>query len=150
MRTVGARAGAWASLELSQGGSPLRLSLDLAGESGHALLFRRGPSTANRLQPAADFQFSRTERLRLELPLQPDMKPGQGRLLDRSGQELKVPVTVAERTDAETGQRWLTGDVILASLGQGDYVIEVAVAAPGRDDKTQQTLKTLTAIRVTR
>ena len=80
----------------------------------------------------------------MEVPLRSDMKPGQGRLLDRNGQELQVPVTIGERTDTATGQRWLTADVTLAALGAGDYVIEVSALGAGAERKI------LTAIRVTR
>ena len=72
------------------------------------------------------------------------MKPGQGRLLDRTGQALQVPVTIGERTDMATGQRWVTADVTLAPLGAGEYVIEVSALGAGAERKT------LTAIRVTR
>ena len=118
------------------------IRLDLAPGPPQSLLFRRGLATGNRLQPAADFQFSRSERVRVEVPLFANMKPGEGRLLDRTGQELKVPVTVSERTET-TGQRWLVGDVTLAALGAGDYVIEMGAISAGG------TQKTLTPIRVT-
>jgi len=121
------------------------IRLDLSpGTSPQPLLFRRGPATGNRLQPAADFQFSRTERARVEVPLRSDMKPGRGRLLDRKGQELQVPVTIGERTGTPGGQRWLTADVTLAALGAGEYVIEVSALGVGAERKI------LTAIRVTR
>ena len=126
------------------------IRLDISpGALPQPLLFRRGPSTANRLQPAADFQFSRSERARLELPMRAEMKAGPARLLDRNGQELKVPVTIGERTDTATGQRWLTADVTLAALGAGEFVIEVSVTgAAGADAGGEQ--RVLTAIRVTR
>jgi hypothetical protein len=108
------------------------------------LIYRRGPATGNRLQPAADFQFSRSERARVELPLGAGVKPSTGRLLDKAGVEIKVPVTVSERTDAASGQRWLTADIILAPLGPGDYVVELAAIAAGGAQKV------LTAFRVTR
>ena len=73
-----------------------------------------------------------------------DMKPGPGRLLDRNGQEVKVPVTIGERTDSVTGQRWLTADVTLAALGAGEYMVEVSALGTGARQKV------LTAIRVTR
>jgi hypothetical protein len=119
------------------------IRLDLAPGRPQALLFRRGPFTGNRLLPAADFQFSRSERLRVEVPLFADMKPGEGRLLDRTGQELKVPVTVAERSEP-TGQRWLTADVTLAPLGAGDYVVETSATSGSGTEKI------LTAFRVSR
>jgi hypothetical protein len=64
-------------------------------------------------------------------------------LLDRNGTKTAVPVTTGERTDASTGQRWLTADITLAPLGPGDYVVELATVA-GSEQR-----KTLVAIRVT-
>jgi len=120
------------------------LRLDLATSLGQPLLFRRGPTTGNRQVPAGSFQFSRTERAHLEFPAGADVKAGTGRLLDKSGEPLSIPVTTAERTDAQTGQRWLTADVTLAALAAGDYVIEFTTG----DAAAQK--KVMTAIRVTR
>jgi VWFA-related protein len=120
------------------------LRLDLATSLGQPMLFRRGPATGNRLVPAGTFQFSRTERAHLEFAAGTDTKPGAARLLDQSGEPLSIPVTTGERTDAQTGQRWLTADVTLAALGAGDYVIEFTTG----DAAAQK--KVMTAIRVTR
>jgi VWFA-related protein len=117
--------------------------LDLAGGLPQPLLFRRGLTTGNRVQPAADFRFSRTERLRLELPVPSGTAATAGRMLDRNGQPLQVPVQVGERTDAD-GQRWLTGDATLAPLAPGDYLIEITYTGSGSEGRV------LTAIRVTR
>jgi len=108
------------------------------------MIYRRGPATGNRLLPAASFQFSRTERAHLEFPIAADAKPAAGRLLDKAGQPLTVPVTVGERTDDQTGQHWLTADITLAALGAGDYAIEVAMNSAGAEQKV------VTAIRVTK
>jgi len=108
------------------------------------LLFRRGPTTGNRQLPAADLRFSRIDRVHLEVPLGQDDKPGDGRVLDRNGQPLGVPLTVGERTDASTGQRWLTADLNLAPLAPGDYGVEVGVLRAGTDARV------VTAIRVVR
>ena len=126
------------------GGSPLQdvSKLDLDPALQQPLLFRRGLSTGNRLQPAANFQFSRTERLHLELPVS-TATPGTGRFLDRNAQSLQIPVQVGEKTDAD-GQRWLTADATLSALGAGDYVLEVTMTAEGTEQRV------LTAIRVTR
>lgn len=120
------------------------LRLDLATTLGQPMLFRRGQATGNRLLPAGTFQFSRTERVRLEFPAAVDTKPGAGRLLDKAGEPLAVPVTMGERTDAQTGQRWVTADITLAALAAGDYVVEVTLGA------TDVQHKVMTAIRVTR
>jgi hypothetical protein len=120
------------------------LRLEAASSGAQPLLFRRGVTTGNRLLPVADLRFSRTERVRLELPVGGDAKPGAGRLLDRTGQPMQVPVVVAERVDDATGQRWITADVVLAALAGGDYAVEVEVVDGG---KTQ---KIISAIRVVR
>jgi len=124
---------------------PLSDMLRLDASSGvQPLLFRRGVTTGNRVLPAADLRFSRTERVRLELPVGGDAKPGSARLLERTGQPMQVPVVVAERVDDVTGQRWITADVVLAALAGGDYAVEIEVVEGG---KTQ---KIISAIRVVR
>jgi hypothetical protein len=120
------------------------LRLDLSSTMGQPMLFRRGLSTGNRMLPAASFQFSRMERIRLEFPVGADVKSSEGRLLDKAGEPLAIPVTVGERTDAQTGQRWITADVTLAALSAGDYAIELSMPVSGGKQKI------LTAIRVTR
>ena len=119
----------------------MRVDADPAGLQ--PLMFRRGVTTGNRLVPAADFRFSRTERVRLELAAGADVKPVSGRMLDRGGQALQVPVTVGERADAASGQRWITADVVLAPLSPADYAIEVTV-------RGAQEQRLVAAIRVTR
>ena len=93
------------------------------------ILFRQGPMTANRRIMTADVRFRRTERVHLELPVSPGIAAGSGRLLDSNGVPLDVPVDVSARTDARTGQRWITADLTLAPLAPADYVIEVRVVA---------------------
>jgi VWFA-related protein len=105
--------------------------------------FKRGLSTGNRLLPAASFEFSRTDRLQLQVPLTSGAKPGTGRFLDRTAQPLQIPVQVGEKTD-EDGQRWLVADAVLAPLAPGEYVIELSFTNGGGERKV------LTAIRVTR
>jgi VWFA-related protein len=122
-----------AQLTSDEGTSPPltdRIRVSLAPSDVRPMLFRRGVTTGNRLLPAADLRFSRTERIRLELPVGPgerDGKPGTGRVLDRGGLETQVPVVVTERTEEGSGQRWITSDVTLAALSPGDYVIEVVL-----------------------
>jgi VWFA-related protein len=107
------------------------------------LLFRRGPATGNRLTPAGEPGFSRTERARFEVPLTGDAGVSAARVLDRTGSPIELPVTLSERTDA-AGHRWATADVILAALAPGDYLMEVSGATAGAEHKL------LTAFRVTR
>jgi VWFA-related protein len=133
-----------ARLTPAAGGTPLSdaAKVDLDPALLEPLLFRRGLSTGNRLQPAAGFQFSRTDRLHMELPIA-NATPGTGRLLDRNAQPLQIPVQVGEKTDPE-GQRWLTADATLSALGAGDYVVEITLTADGAERRV------LTGIRVTR
>jgi VWFA-related protein len=131
---------------LSGGGGPA-LTDSVRVERGVVpapVLYRRGPSTGNRLQPAAAPQFSRTERVRLEVPIGADVKPGTARILDRAAQPLNVPVTIAERTDATTGQRWMTADLTLAALTMGDYVVELSMTTTVGEQRV------VTALRVGR
>ena len=126
------------------GQPPLTDMLRLEPGSGlpQPVLYRRGPSTGNRIEPAGEPSFSRTERVRFDLPV------GEGtieraQLLDRNAAAIELPVTLAERTDAE-GQRWVSADVVLAPLGPGDYLIEFTGSTPAGAHKV------LTAFRVTR
>jgi hypothetical protein len=71
------------------------------------------------------------------------MKPGTGRVVDRSGQPMNIPVTIGERTDQATGQRWMTADVMLGALAPADYGIEVAVTAPQGEQRTVTSIRVL-------
>ena len=115
-----------------------------AGGLAEPIMYRRGQGTGNRLQPVAGFLFTRAERVRLETPLNATDAPGAGRLLDKAGQALQIPVAVSERTDAATGRRWLVADVTLAALAAGDYGIEMSALVGGAEQKV------VTAIRVVR
>jgi hypothetical protein len=110
---------------------------------GEPMIFHRGPATGNQVQPANGRVFPRSERLRMEMEADAATPVWTGVLLDRNGTKTVVPVTTSERTDASTGQRWLTADITLAPLGPGDYVVELATTG-GNEQK-----KTLVAIRVT-
>jgi hypothetical protein len=101
--------------------------------SRQALVFRRGPSTGTRFEPTADLRFRRTERIRVEVPLPEDgAKPG-GRLLNKLGVAMELPVVVATRQDP-SGPAWISGELALAPLAPGDYAIELGFA----DGSTQR------------
>jgi hypothetical protein len=57
---------------------------------------------------------------------------------------LQVPVATTERTDADSGQRWLVADITLAALAAGDYGVELTATTAAGEKKV------VTAIRVTR
>lgn len=111
--------------------------------AGEPLVFHRGPSTGNQIQPAAGRVFPRSTRLRMELEADAGMPVWSGAVLDRNGTKTLVPVAVSERIDAATGQRWLVADVTVAPLGLGDYVVELSTV------KGSETRKALVAFRVT-
>ena len=110
---------------------------------GDPLIFHRGPSTGNQVQPGAGRIFPRSERIRMEMEAVAGAPVWSGALLDRNGSKTLVPMITGERTDAATGQRWLTADITLAPLGPGDYVVELSTI------KGTETQKSLVAIRVT-
>ncbi len=109
---------------------------------GEPIIFHRGPLTGNVQQRSSAREFSRTDRLHLEM-LPGDATGWTGALLDRTGKTLPVPIATGDRTDAATGQKWLTADLTLAPLGAGDYAIELTVQRGGEPTKI------LKAIRVT-
>ena len=110
---------------------------------GEPLIFHRGPETGNVMTPASGRVFPRSSRLRLEMEAAAGDPVWSGVVLDRNGTATVVPVRVGERTDASSGQRWLTADITLAPLGAADYVVELTAASAGQQKKT------LVAIRVT-
>ncbi len=107
---------------LSPGIERLRLTIPAAPGGAGALFIRRGPASGNREVPTADVRFRRTERLILETPASPGV-PATARLLDRTGSALGVPVNVTIRSDAG-GPTWRRVEIVLAPLGQGDYIVE--------------------------
>ena len=110
---------------------------------GEPVIFHRGPMTGNVLTPANGRVFPRSSRVRMEMEAAAGDPVWTGVLLDRNGNKTVVPVSVSERTDAASGQRWLMADITLAPLGAGDYVVELTTTAGAQQKKT------LVAIRVT-
>ena len=97
-----------------------------------ALALRRGPSTGLAYVPTADPRFRRTERLRIEVPITGDGFTGAGRLLTREGQPMQLLVNYTTRTDARGSLA--VGEVVLAPLAAGEYVLELSLT---RDGKTE-------------
>jgi VWFA-related protein len=97
------------------------------------LLFRRGPYVGTGFQPTADARFRKSERLRADIPIAGPASSLTARLLDRKGQLLSIPVTVASRE--ESGFRFASAEVTLAPLAQADYLIEVVTKNGDRSEK---------------
>jgi VWFA-related protein len=106
----------------------VRLRLPDRGATAGALVKRKGPSTANRVVPAADLRFRRSEQIVVEQPaVAPNALP-TARLLDRNDRPLPLTLTIADHTDT-TRLRWVTASLTLAPLAPGDYVIELTQTA---------------------
>lgn len=95
--------------------------------AGQPIAFRRGPFTGPNWLPAGDLRFRRQERVKLEFHVSGPMTSSSLRLLDRSGNALPVPVVTAERD--EDGGKVIAGEVTLAPLTVGDYVVEATITA---------------------
>ena len=105
---------------------------DTAPVGTGALALRRGPSTGLAYVPTADPRFRRTERLRIEVPVAGDGFTGAGRLLTREGQPLPLVVNYSARTDARG--TLAVGEVALAPLAAGEYVLELALTKDGKTE----------------
>ena len=114
------------------------VSVDVVSGLPPPLMFRRGPSTGNRYEPAGQPQFSRTERVRFDVPKVTGVSAVTARILDRNGNGVEVPVTHSER------EGWWSAEVILAAVGPGDYLVELTGTAANAEQKV------VAAFRVTR
>jgi hypothetical protein len=108
------------------------VSRDTGPVFGAPLVYRATPSSRSPLIPVAGFEFRRTERVHIDVPLTQPLDRREGRILGRNGQPMAVTVTLTER---EVDGRMLLGlDTILASLAPGDYVIEITGTAGSATD----------------
>jgi VWFA-related protein len=146
---VGTTSGPWhVKIEVGAPADGLNTSLQVARPAlalvGSPILYRATPSPRSPLWPSAGHLFSRTDRLHLEWPVTATgpLESRVGRLLDRRGQPLAVGVTLAEPPNAD--RPTLVGDVSLAPLAPGDYLIELVVGGAGTTERH------LVAIRVDR
>ena len=73
--------------------------------------------------PVATFLWWRTEPARFEAPLTAGAPVPTGRLLDRAGNPMPVPVDVTVREDR--GSRWAVAVLKLGPLSPADYVLEL-------------------------
>jgi hypothetical protein len=126
------------------------LSLRAEPAATSAVFVRRGAVTGNRDLATSDLRYRRTEQLRVEVPYPGPAAP-IGRLLDRTGRGLTVPVATSVRDDPD-GSRWHTAQLGLAPLRAGDYVVELVwssgPSASGVGEPAADTRRTLLAFRV--
>jgi hypothetical protein len=122
-------AGALALLNRMDAGSepPKDAAWKAFGDAERALgrprVFKRSQSTGPAFMPTTDPRFRRTDRVRVDLQTVVPLDALAATLLDRFGKPLPMPVTLGERE--ENGVRYVTGELVLAPLAVGDYVVEI-------------------------
>ena len=94
---------------------------------GEPVMWRRGPSTGPKYAMTADPRFTRLERVRFEMATT-SAGAATGRMLDKIGRPMQIPVQITERPDASGSFRWIVAEAVLAPLAPGDYAIEVTLA----------------------
>jgi VWFA-related protein len=107
------------------GGLPLSDTLRVTPAGTSARLFRRGPTTGRQFVAAGQPRFRRTEHARVVVPIDDASSTIEASLIDRAGAALRIPV--ASRVETIEGTTCAVGDVSLAPLSPGDYVLRVIV-----------------------
>jgi hypothetical protein len=101
---------------------------------GQPLLYRRGPFSGPAWQVVGDPRYRRQERVKMEVPVLGAVTGAQVQLLDRTGKPLaNIPVATATRD--EKGQAIVSGEVVLAPLTTGDYVLEAVIKTATAENK---------------
>ena len=116
----------------------LTASLSVAAPTASALvsdpiLYRATPSPRSPLWPSASHRFTRNDRLHLEWTTHGALESHVARLLDTRGQPLAVGVALTEPPNA--ARPTLAGDVSLAPLAPGDYLLELVVGKGGATER---------------
>lgn len=99
---------------------------------GQPLAWRGAPSPRVPLRPLADPRLSRAERLRVTWPVVGSADSHVARLLDRTGGALGQPLPF---TNAASEPDTLVVDLPMASLPEGDYVIELVATQAGESER---------------
>ena len=92
---------------------------------GEPLVYRVASGARAQPHAVAEFQFLRTERIRIEWPELQAVDPPQVRLLRRTGETITVALTVTERE--ENGRKILSCELPLSILGASEYLIDIVV-----------------------
>jgi hypothetical protein len=90
-------------------------------------------------QPVADLLFTRTERLRVIWPVLDAPDSTVARLLDRAGRALGDPLAVAAETESD--RAFLSVDLVLGPLSEGDYVLELVATRGGAVERKLQAFR---------
>jgi hypothetical protein len=100
--------------------------------AGDAVAYRNGA-------PAAVLICARSDRLRFEWPILAPVETLDARLLDRRGQPLAVRLPVVQ--SGSDSKRIAAVELALASLGRGDYLVELTVRAHGVTERKLMALR---------
>jgi VWFA-related protein len=112
-------------LSPSGGGLPVSDTLRFTPSGASSRLFRRGPTTGRQFVAAGEPRFRRSEHVRVAVPIDDASAAIDATLVDRAGTALRVPV--ASRVETIDGAAWALGEVSLAPLSPGDFVLRVVV-----------------------
>ena len=99
---------------------------------GQPLAWRGAPSPRVPLRPLADPRLTRAERLRVTWPMIGSADSHVARLLDRTGGPLGQPLPF---TNPAPDPGSLVVDLPMASLPEGDYVIELVATLAGESER---------------
>ncbi|MEW5983785.1 MAG: VWA domain-containing protein [Acidobacteriota bacterium] len=97
---------------------------------GSPIYYRRGRTTGPAEVVTSDLRFRRTERVAVELSLSAAPDAVSAELLDRRGRP--IAIVVAASTSTRDDVQWVRGEVTLAPLAAGDYVLRIT-AKKGSD-----------------
>jgi VWFA-related protein len=111
-----------------------------AGLIAQPQLFRRGPFSGPGWMPTGDLRYHRQERVKVQTAVMGEVTSSSVKLLDRAGHPLPLPMTAGAAPEA--GITTVSGEVALAPLGAGDYVVETTIT------RGSTTERRYTAIRI--
>lgn len=104
---------------------------------GDPVVYRSGPRGAG--VPVASFLFSRQDRARFDWTLVRPVARYEVRVLDQFGQPLQLHPEIQELETA--AGKHLVGELALAPLARGDYVVEMTVVANGVTEQKYTALR---------
>ena len=126
-KPIGLDAGPFhVSMQVTSDGSSIEGGQDATTAGvliGEPLVYRLGAGARAQPHPVAEFQFLRTERIRIEWPELEPFDPPQVRLLRRTGETINVTPVVTEREDH--GRKVLSCELPMSILGAGEYLIDI-------------------------
>jgi VWFA-related protein len=122
---VSVRAIASDGAVLENGGDPLPAESLLESPA----VFRAGAAARAPWHPVAEFQFLRTERMRLEFVERKPTTDRMVRVLRRNGEALNVEPVISEKSI--DGKTVITAEFRLSFLAAGDYAFELTARSGG-------------------